>query len=188
MAERRGSVAALLFIDVDGLKRVNDEQGHAEGDRLLCATADLLRETLRSSDVLARIGGDEFVALLSRDTAMDGAEVLDRLELAAEGRNERQDLGFPLSFSIGIAVFDPVSPVPVERLIELADEEMYQQKRIKRAKAQMRSFAPSPLSDTARASLPPGSENGGPSGSGDPSGNGSPDPALGGVGSGTGHR
>ena len=145
VATRRGSVAALLFIDVDGLKLVNDRFGHAEGDRMLCETAGLLSEQLRSSDLLARIGGDEFCVLLSRDTAMDGQVALDRIDQAIADRNRQAGRRYDLGISVGASIFDPANPVSVDALIEAADSEMYLQKRAKRLAAQERAApVPSP--------------------------------------------
>lgn len=136
VAKRRGSVAALLFIDVDGLKLVNDRFGHAEGDRMLCETAGLLSEQLRSSDLVARIGGDEFCVLLSRDTAMDGKVAIDRIDQAIADWNRQPGRRYELGISVGV---DPADPVPIDALIEAADGEMYQQKRAKRLVAQGRA-------------------------------------------------
>ena len=145
VATRRASVAALLFIDVDGLKVVNDQFGHAEGDRMLCETAEVLSEQLRSSDLLARIGGDEFCVLLSRDTAMDGQVALDRIDQAIAERNRLPDRRYHLGISVGASIFDPAHPVAIDELIEAADGEMYQQKRAKRLVAQDRAaLTPSP--------------------------------------------
>jgi two-component system, cell cycle response regulator len=148
VAKRRASVVALLFIDVDGLKVVNDQFGHAEGDRMLCETAEVLSEQLRSSDLLARIGGDEFCVLLSRDTAMDGQVALDRIDQAIAERNRLPDRRYDLGVSVGASIFDPAHPVAIDELIETADGEMYQQKRAKRLVAQDRG-ALSPLPPTA---------------------------------------
>jgi diguanylate cyclase (GGDEF)-like protein len=148
VAKRRASVVALLFIDVDGLKVVNDHFGHAEGDRMLCETAEVLSEQLRSSDLLARIGGDEFCVLLSRDTAMDGQVALDRIDQAIAERNRLPDRRYDLGISVGASIFDPAHPVAIDELIETADGEMYQQKRAKRLVAQDRG-ALSPFPPTA---------------------------------------
>lgn len=139
VALRTGSVMALLFLDVDGLKRVNDELGHPEGDRMLKETASVLREALRTSDVVARLGGDEFCVLLSRDTAMDGAAVLERLDHAVASRNQGGRLGFTLGFSIGLAYFDPAKPTSIGELIREADAAMYEVKRGKAGEAQRRA-------------------------------------------------
>jgi len=132
IAVRRSSVTALLFLDVDGLKMVNDRFGHAEGDEMLRETADVLRTELRASDLLARVGGDEFCVLLSRDSALDGSDLLERLESAIATRNARPDRRYELGFSVGVAFFDPADPVTVDELIGRADAEMYQQKHAKR--------------------------------------------------------
>ena len=97
-----------MYFDVDGLKRVNDEKGHAEGDKLLVAVADVLRAAYRERDVVARLGGDEFaaMALLGRDRD----ELLDRqaieLRLQDALRAKREELGddFELSVSFGSMV------------------------------------------------------------------------------------
>jgi diguanylate cyclase (GGDEF)-like protein len=133
VALRRTSVTALLFFDIDGLKAVNDNLGHAEGDRMLQGFAEVLRTELRASDLIARIGGDEFCVLLSRDTAMDGGQILERLERAVAKRNDEPGRRYRLAFSVGVAFFDPSDPVEVERLLEEADAAMYEQKRAKRA-------------------------------------------------------
>ena len=133
VAARRSSVTALLFLDVDGLKRVNDELGHAEGDEMLRETADVLRTELRASDLLARVGGDEFCVLLSRDSALDGSDLLERLESALASRNAMSGRRYELGFSVGVAFFDPADPVSVDELIQRADTEMYQQKHARRA-------------------------------------------------------
>lgn len=129
VCQRRGSGTALLFVDVDGLKLVNDRHGHSEGDRLLREVADVLRSAVRESDLLARIGGDEFCILLSRDSAVDGSALLERLRGKLEARNERGDLPYEIAFSAGMGFFDPAAPVSVEDLIVRADRAMYDHKR-----------------------------------------------------------
>ncbi len=136
VCQRRGSATALLFIDVDGLKAVNDQHGHAQGDRLLREVAEVLRSATRESDLIARVGGDEFCVLLTRDSAVDGTVLLDRLATTVEIWNARGELPFELGFSVGVGLFDPAEPVDIEGLIERADLAMY---RNKRAKADLRS-------------------------------------------------
>ena len=130
---RRGSATALLFIDVDGLKLVNDRLGHAAGDRLLRDVADVLRSSTRESDLLARVGGDEFCVLLTRDSAVDGAVLLDRLQTTLEVWNTRPDVPYEVAFSVGVGLFDPAEPVPVGELVEQADRAMYENKRARAA-------------------------------------------------------
>jgi diguanylate cyclase (GGDEF)-like protein len=132
LAKRHGSATALLFVDADGLKDVNDRCGHAVGDAMLREVAEVLREEVRNADLVARIGGDEFVVMLSRASAMDRADVVERLEATIARRNSEPDRPYVLDFSIGVALFDPSDPIGVDELITRADADMYQVKRAKR--------------------------------------------------------
>ena len=129
-AERYGSSLALLMIDIDGLKEVNDARGHAAGDSLLRATAIAIRESLRGSDVGARWGGDEF-AVIAPDTSSEAAELLSQRLLA---RLKRSSGTHPVSASVGIAVFEPTEHAPQhpQWLIRRADEALYLAKAIGR--------------------------------------------------------
>ena len=132
LAKRRSNATALLFADADGLKHVNDAQGHAVGDEMLREIADVLRDELRSADLIARIGGDEFVVLLSPDSATEGDAVLERIAGAVATRNAQEGRSYELGLSIGMSIFDPSDPSTIDELIERADAEMYQVKRAKR--------------------------------------------------------
>lgn len=147
VAIRRSSVTALLFVDADGLKVVNDRFGHAQGDEMLKEIADVLRTQLRSADLIARIGGDEFVVLLSRDSVIDGSDVLQRLSATLDERSGEAGRRYRLDFSVGVAFFDPANPVTVDELIEKADTEMYQQKRAKRLTRGEDPSGPPPTAD-----------------------------------------
>lgn len=127
MAERNQQDMALLYIDLDNLKRINDEHGHLAGDQALIALADLLRGTFRDSDVLARWGGDEFVVLLP-DHGLQAKAWLDRLREQA-GRDPRFGR---LSFSVGVALYEWEHLASIDALIHQADAAMYKQKVSKR--------------------------------------------------------
>jgi diguanylate cyclase (GGDEF)-like protein len=131
VAKRTRSANAVLFVDADGLKEVNDRFGHAAGDAMLRELADILRSELRQADLVARLGGDEFVVLLSRDTSVEGDEIIARLQAEADRRNDAGNHPYRLAFSVGTAVFDPASPVGIDDLLRDADAEMYQRKRAK---------------------------------------------------------
>ncbi len=119
----------LLFADFDGLKRINDAFGHPEGDRALIEVADDLKETFRESDIVARIGGDEFV-VLAIETDGVGTEILvTRLWKNLEARNARGGHCYKLSLSMGIARYDPEHPCSIDELLTQADRAMYEQKR-----------------------------------------------------------
>ena len=128
---KRGSL--LLFVDLDGLKRINDSLGHAEGDRALEETAEILKGAFRTSDVIGRIGGDEF-ALLAIDARQDSAQrLVERLQEKLAEANQRPDRSYRLSLSIGPAMFDHQQPLSLDALIAQADAELYARKRTRRA-------------------------------------------------------
>jgi diguanylate cyclase (GGDEF)-like protein/PAS domain S-box-containing protein len=130
MADRTKKAALLLFADLDGLKSINDTLGHPAGDRALTTVAHILNETFRQSDILARMGGDEF-AVLAMETPITGAEkVTARLQGNLDSHNRKSSSH--LSLSLGVARYDREHRGSVEELLAQADAEMYQQKRSKR--------------------------------------------------------
>lgn len=124
---------AMLFIDLDNFKRVNDSLGHLEGDALLCAVAQRLTGTLRSTDMVARFGGDEFVVLLQPVQGTEQVDVVAR-KLLIDIERPLQAGGRSLSVtpSIGIAMF-PDHGITPEQLIQRSDMAMYQSKARGRA-------------------------------------------------------
>ena len=132
-ARRNNERMALFFADVDELKSINDTFGHVSGDRALADTALILRETFRDSDIIARMGGDEFAVVLGnlQDAGID--PVRERLAKRLEEYNARREGTFRLSLSEGLAVFDPAKSVTLDELIREADARMYQQKQAKKA-------------------------------------------------------
>lgn len=135
IAGRTREPVALIFVDVDGLKHVNDTLGHAVGDTLIAEAAVVLRTTFRASDLPARMGGDEFCVLLRGDSARSAERAVQRLQEAVRDANSEAGRAFELSLSVGIARFDPDEPVSIDRLIEQADGLMYTSKRAKRGLA-----------------------------------------------------
>ena len=123
---RRGSVA-IGIIDVDGLKRVNDTWGHSKGDELLIKAAQLLRHAVRTEDVVARIGGDEFAIILKNTEETVVTMVFERLRLALEQEKMKPEEPAPLSLSFGYA-FAAGPEVSALELFETADNRMYQAK------------------------------------------------------------
>jgi len=120
----------LLFIDMDNLKRINDHHGHNEGDQALIDLANILKKTFRESDIVARIGGDEFV-VLSESTDENGEIVLTRLYENIKDHNAKRSRVYSLSISVGATQFDPNHPVSIDELLSKADALMYAQKREK---------------------------------------------------------
>jgi len=131
IAARAKARLFLIFADMDELKSVNDTFGHAAGDQLIRDAARVFRETFRDSDIIARIGGDEFVALMIATDSTDLERILPRLRRKIAGRRARGQRG-RLALSVGFAEYDPQSPRSLEELINRADEMMYEEKRRKR--------------------------------------------------------
>jgi diguanylate cyclase (GGDEF)-like protein len=132
LARRNGTPLALLFVDADGLKTVNDTLGHAVGDELLQELGSLLRDTFRQSDLAARVGGDEFCVLVSADTWEGVATARDRLLAAIEMANNLPGRVYDVSVSVGVAAFDRETDGSIDDLIARADGLMYEEKRAKR--------------------------------------------------------
>jgi diguanylate cyclase (GGDEF)-like protein len=145
VARRHLESVAVLFADLDGLKAVNDDLGHGVGDEMLAETAAILVDSFRSSDVSARIGGDEFCVVLTAESAASTEAAIARLQRSIRTANRLPDRPYRLSLSIGVATFDPERPVSAEALIAEADERMYEHKRSKRTVED----APSPTSQHA---------------------------------------
>lgn len=134
-ASRHGENLLLVFGDVDNMKLINDRFGHAQGDQALIKIATILRATFRNSDVLARIGGDEFIILVL-DEQKDSAEIIQaRLQEEIQKFNTTSGLPFYLALSTGIARFNPQTTASIEEPMATADRNLYQQKRLKRAMA-----------------------------------------------------
>jgi len=121
----------LLFIDMDDLKWINDQYGHNEGDQALIDFAEILKQSFRESDIIARIGGDEFVVLFV-STDENHERLLTRLHENLKDYNDQRSRRYPLSVSVGTAQFDPEYPISIDELLSKADASMYAEKRKKR--------------------------------------------------------
>jgi diguanylate cyclase (GGDEF)-like protein len=119
--------AAMLFVDIDGLKMINDTFGHPAGDEALIQVAQMLSEGVRKSDCVARLGGDEFGILLERSDEPRALETADRLVSMIAGCEFcYEGMCLPLSVAVGVTVIEP-NDCP-EAIMARADEAMYRQK------------------------------------------------------------
>ncbi len=127
--EREVQSAAVVFIDLNDLKKTNDSLGHEVGDQMICEFAQVLRETFRQADLIARMGGDEF-ALLAANLEPDHEQALTaRLEAQLERVNTGKDRKYRLACALGIAFFHPKDSKDLESLVKQADGLMYADKR-----------------------------------------------------------
>ena len=129
LASRNKEGHVLLFADLDHLKWINDTFGHQEGDAALAAAARLLKDTFRESDIIGRIGGDEFAILAMGATEAEREVLLARLQLSIERFNTDHTSALPISISIGFTRYEPENPCQLEALLTEADESMYERKR-----------------------------------------------------------
>ena len=129
LAKRNGRESVLLLADVDELKKINDRYGHLVGDRALCAVARAFERAMRDSDIIARLAGDEFVALAVEAHPPGIPSLVARLREHLREESAGAEGMAGLSLSIGVAPFDPKGSPTLEELMERADREMYRDKR-----------------------------------------------------------
>ena len=129
MARRSQRSLLLLYVDLDGLKQINDTLGHREGDRALSRTAEVLCTTFRESDVVGRLGGDEFGVLTWEDSGQSAEAAVARLLRGVEKSNATRSCQHLLSLSVGVARFDPTRMSSLEELMVQADGALYGKKR-----------------------------------------------------------
>ena len=128
-ASRYDRQFVLAYVDVRGLKAVNDTEGHLMGDELIKAVAGLMKESARADDVVGRIGGDEFALLLGEQTAKGAEPVLRRIRARVEERRSGMEIRVPWELTIGIAAF-PDDGTTLEELLGVADRRLYEQRGI----------------------------------------------------------
>jgi diguanylate cyclase (GGDEF)-like protein len=127
-SKRSAEAFAVLFLDLDRFKLVNDQYGHEAGNEVLRAVAGEIRQAVRASDIAARYGGDEFVVILTRTDLEGGSRVAEALRAGIEGVGRR--LGYPpglVTVSVGLAEFDPREPIEGDLLVS-ADRALYRAK------------------------------------------------------------
>ena len=131
LATRNDFNMSFIFMDIDSMKMINDEHGHKTGDAALIDTANILMRSFRSSDIIGRIGGDEFIAITAGSTDTDSSLVTKRLKDNLKIHNEKAGKPYKLSLSIGLILYDHENPCSIDELFSTADKLMYEQKRKK---------------------------------------------------------
>jgi len=129
LMRRKGRELVVVFVDLDGLKRVNDTYGHERGDELIREAAALLRSTFRDSDIVARIGGDEFAVVAYETEGRSADTITSRLKNALRAHNALEPPDRHLSMSIGAVRHNVIVGADLAQLLARADTEMYADKR-----------------------------------------------------------
>jgi two-component system cell cycle response regulator len=129
LADRTKRELVLLFVDLDHLKQINDTLGHQGGDQALIETAKILTETFRRSDIIARIGGDEFAVLAIEAYKNNVESLATRLQENLDAYNAGVNRPYKLSFSVGMSCYDPENPCLIGELLDRADRSMYEYKQ-----------------------------------------------------------
>jgi diguanylate cyclase (GGDEF)-like protein/PAS domain S-box-containing protein len=124
-ADRMKKGMCILYADVDNLKWINDSFGHREGDQAIRAVAKILRNTFRDSDIIARVGGDEFAVCVTGAEKIDLPHIQQRLQNTVTEYNKVHHMPFEISISIGTAYYDPEHPLNIDELLTEADARMY---------------------------------------------------------------
>jgi len=127
-------IPAIVYADLDGLKEINDSLGHSEGDRALAKAAEILKDSFRNTDIVARIGGDEFVVLAALSPDERPETLAMRLQENFDAGNALKNSPYNLAVSVGIAHFDDEHSHSIEELMAQADRAMYEDKRRKRSR------------------------------------------------------
>jgi diguanylate cyclase (GGDEF)-like protein len=133
LASRAQKPFVLVFVDLDGLKWINDTLGHNEGNRAIIDAAYVLADSFRHCDVLSRLGGDEFAVLMVDASESTARVVKERLASKVQKINEKEDRPYRLSLSVGMLICDSDENLPLEVLLEKADALMYEEKKKKGA-------------------------------------------------------
>jgi diguanylate cyclase (GGDEF)-like protein len=134
MAKRKDEHIALCFVDIDNLKYTNDKFGHSAGDELIKTVAEGITNIVRDSDIITRLGGDEFLITFMNSTIDIAKSVMSRVEYKIYTLAKEKKLKFEVSISKGFSEYNPDDEVELDRLVEIADSKMYEDKLTKKKK------------------------------------------------------
>jgi two-component system cell cycle response regulator len=136
-ARRAGKSFSLIYGDMDGLKQINDTYGHHKGSEAICRLAEIFKKSFRESDIIARIGGDEFTILVTDATTCNITIPLARLQENLSNYNSQKRHPYQLSLSLGSVCANPDHDSTIEELLIEADKVMYENKKQKKEKRQL---------------------------------------------------
>ena len=144
-SERHNAPLSIAYVDLDDFKQLNDRMGHTTGDKVLVVVAGGLRRALRPTDVVARIGGDEFAILLPETDAESAGQIMARVRIDLD--RAMHERSWPVTFSVGLVSFSPPI-VSLPDMIQAADEAMYAAKNNGKNRLEQRKTALSSKPDT----------------------------------------
>jgi len=131
-ATQQGERSALFFLDLNGMKTINDTLGHQAGDNAIADTTLILRDCFGDRDVVGRLGGDEFAVLVPGVEAPEAESLKQKLNEAVATFNAKNEREYRLSISVGLCIYDPAQSTDIESLVETADKAMYDDKQRRR--------------------------------------------------------
>jgi diguanylate cyclase (GGDEF)-like protein len=129
-AQRSERSLTVAFIDLDGLKIINDNQGHDAGDKFIKTFTEVLNTHLRKYDIIARIGGDEFLIIFPECTLKRAKDIVERIKEELISK----EMSFKYDFSFGFSEYNAGNKMDVDKMVKIADNAMYQQKIMKKYK------------------------------------------------------
>lgn len=129
-SKRNKVEACMVYFDLNNFKPINDNFGHIEGDRVLTTFANLMKKSIRESDISARLGGDEFAILLLNATPKGACLAVEKFQRSLNSYNQKANRGYEISFSHGIVEFNPEKHENVDALLADGDIQMYECKKL----------------------------------------------------------
>ncbi len=132
MAARVNKLLWLIYLDIDNMKWINDNLGHKQGDEALIDMSDILKHTFRESDIIARIGGDEFAIVALNEFEPDSHKMVARIRDNTTNFNAHGGRAYKLSVSTGLVACDSVPDCNINELLSIADKFMYEEKKSKK--------------------------------------------------------
>ncbi|MEN8199099.1 MAG: sensor domain-containing diguanylate cyclase [Thermodesulfobacteriota bacterium] len=136
-AKRNSTMFAVVFIDLDGFKEINDTHGHEAGDHVLKMLANMLTGVIRENDIVARLGGDEFVGMFDLKEENDVDIIRQKISETLSNEISCTTYGLTIYYSLGMSIY-PVDGATVDSLLRKADQEMYRQKKKNKAERQQK--------------------------------------------------